>query len=736
MNETHNIQLIVETVLKNPGTLKTLKGDLDKMDNAAQKSASGGWKELTTTLTKAGIAIGAVTIAGKKVYSWAREGADIQYVESRFSKLAVSVGTTADALMRELIPAARGTYSELELMSMAGELMALGLARSHDEAVRLTSVAVKLGMNMNQLVLTLTNQTIRRFDSLGLSVANFKDRLAELKAMGMDDQDAFTMAFLEQAEAQVELVGEKADQTIGTYMALEAAWTDWWSTMKKDMAEGGQVIAKFFTEMLRSMNEGRAAMDELAATVEEGLLSQEFADKIQYGIVNAQRFGEAYTGIKDWELVAFFDAVRFAQERMGIDMSDVTFETEEQVRQFTAWIQRSQMYVVAAEEAAEATDEMADAAEMAKQNFAGMLNALDPSAVDIFKKNLEKIKFEEAGGGLVAGIAGMLTDPVTGKLRELPLNALQYKNLMEESYAATQAVAVAAGEITLYKARKNVHEMTKDWERVDELIPSVAEAMEGAEINQAALDAVLNYGHGWEEALRVAQELSGTVTTLDGRTIDIFINQWVTTYGTLVAGLGQPNLYDPTGQQVKTPNNKSGPAQEAAKKFTQLAAGGELPMQGLAMVGEEGYEYVYNGVVIPHKVSKWLMRAGLLPSKKFATGGTLPMIDGEWGSNLSAQSTSSYIAGGSVSTSTSKKTKTPVQSDAVVQAVQQQQEEAAVRSEKSAANVGAQMAASVELSSQKQEKTLKDIYSQLRKQATKDEMASNMRVAVQEALNT
>jgi len=117
----------------------------------------------------------------------------------------------------------------------------LGLAKSHDEVVRLTTVAGALGMNMNQLVLTLTNQTTMRFDALGVSVDGFKEKVKTLEDAGMSANDAFKEAFLQQAEEQLGKVGSAADQSIGSFNRLEAAGANFSNSLKSDLTP---VVAK------------------------------------------------------------------------------------------------------------------------------------------------------------------------------------------------------------------------------------------------------------------------------------------------------------------------------------------------------------------------------------------------------------------------------------------------------------------------------------------------------------
>ena len=171
----------------------------------------------------AGQAFKALYESTKKAYEFARKGADLDYLSSKFENLTDKIGTTTDALMKDLRKATDGTVSDMELMAGATDFMTLGLAKSHDEVVRLTTVSSQLGMDMNQLVLTLTNQTTMRFDALGVAVDGFDEKVDALKATGMSANDAFNEAFLQQAEEQIATVGSVTDESIGSFMRFEAS---------------------------------------------------------------------------------------------------------------------------------------------------------------------------------------------------------------------------------------------------------------------------------------------------------------------------------------------------------------------------------------------------------------------------------------------------------------------------------------------------------------------------------
>ena len=174
----------------------------------------------------AGATIGPVVALGaalKRAFDLGKEGAALEFARDKFDRLAVAVGTTSSVLMDDLRRATRGLVSDTQLMVSATDFMALGLAKTRDEVVRLAKVAGGLGMNMNQLVLTLTNQTTMRFDALGVSVDGFDKKVDALKKSGMEASAAFKEAFLQQAEQQLATVGERADSSISSFDRLEAS---------------------------------------------------------------------------------------------------------------------------------------------------------------------------------------------------------------------------------------------------------------------------------------------------------------------------------------------------------------------------------------------------------------------------------------------------------------------------------------------------------------------------------
>jgi hypothetical protein len=208
-----------------------------------------GVKGMTTVIGGAAAVAWGFNAAFDQAMDFGRAGAELDYAEDRFTKLATSIGTTADALKGGLKDATRGMVSDSELVGSAASFMALGLAKSYDEVVRLTRVAGALGMDMNQLVLTLTNQTTMRFDALGVSVDGFDAKVKALKDTGMDANKAFTEAFLQQAEDQINRVGDAADSATAAFTRMEVAQKNMEDAQKRRFAPALATVAETLTKV-------------------------------------------------------------------------------------------------------------------------------------------------------------------------------------------------------------------------------------------------------------------------------------------------------------------------------------------------------------------------------------------------------------------------------------------------------------------------------------------------------
>lgn len=251
-------------------------GDVGKV---APKAAEG-FGNISKSLFVYSAAAAAAVITTKKLFGEIKKGAELELVRQRFDRLAASIGTTGNALERDLRVSVRGLMSDTEVLAMATDLMAQGLATSHDEAVGLTGVAAELGFNMTQLVNTLTEQTTTQFDALGISIDGFDAKVRKLERAGYDLDQAFNLAFVEQAEEQIERVGSRADTTAGKIEQIENAWADVMDSMKVSGAEEFSPFIDFMTTAIRATNEAEAAVSGLSNSVGDYAAQVEAVERI------------------------------------------------------------------------------------------------------------------------------------------------------------------------------------------------------------------------------------------------------------------------------------------------------------------------------------------------------------------------------------------------------------------------------------------------------------------------
>jgi hypothetical protein len=297
------LAIIISAVDHASKELKSIKNEIGGLGDAGEKASKSGLQKLKDGFSAAkGAALKAYAAfkitkkAVDKVYQAAREGADLVYLEQRFDNLSRSIGTTSSALMMDLRSAVKGTKSDMELMAGASDMLALGLAKSHDQAVRLTAVAGALGWNMDQLTLTITNETTKRLDTLGLSVESVKGRYEALKEAGIEGQQAMTQAIIEAGEAMITLQGHVGDTTLGAFQRMEASQSNFFNAMKENLAEGATGWAEFWTNVYDSASHAvrrQNVIDSIGSLIPE--LNEKIESAVEKNLETADKsFSELY----------------------------------------------------------------------------------------------------------------------------------------------------------------------------------------------------------------------------------------------------------------------------------------------------------------------------------------------------------------------------------------------------------------------------------------------------------
>lgn len=253
--------------------------DMRSLESAGTKSGSV-WKSAAAIMSGAalgiGVAMGAIGLAAKTAMAELERGAELERVASRFDNLAKSINTTGDALLGKMREATRGLISDADLMASGTDLMSLKLATTEDGVVRLATVVGELGWDMQQVVLTMANNSKMRLDALGLSVEDVDARVAKLRETGMSLDAAFDLAVIEAGEAKIKLLGSSADTTAGKIQAMKTAVTNardaFSRTFAMDLADSVSQMAASTGLLAENMEYAATGAGKLAAALTSPLL--------------------------------------------------------------------------------------------------------------------------------------------------------------------------------------------------------------------------------------------------------------------------------------------------------------------------------------------------------------------------------------------------------------------------------------------------------------------------------
>jgi len=161
-------------------------------------------------------------------------GAEAQRTERAF--INISGGATlAAGHLDAMMTATNGAISRTEAMAQASRLLQMGLVDSSESLGGFTEMAVRLGTAMgrgtNQSIeefsLLMSNQSIQRLDTFGISAGKVRERITELQgAFGMEREQAFMQAVTEIGGAAMERLGPALEDNMSKIEQNRAAWAD------------------------------------------------------------------------------------------------------------------------------------------------------------------------------------------------------------------------------------------------------------------------------------------------------------------------------------------------------------------------------------------------------------------------------------------------------------------------------------------------------------------------------
>ena len=272
-DETQTLELIVKITADSDADLKRIIGTVTKLDRTTKKvtgldKLKKGFNDLKKDIGPALVVIAAAAVAIKKAYDFAKQGAALDAIRDKYHNVTTAMGIDGEKMFKTLQNVTEGLVSDTDLYSTALDVLGLGLVKTESDAVRLTRLVAQLGFDTNELTLALANQSKRRFDQLGLSLAGFNDRLEELKATGLSTEDAFTEAFLRQAEAQLLLVGDAAERDTAEFEKFEVRIADFFDTLKRGTKEA-------ILPLIESSNDYAENLEKLQRLLTLGIISEE-----------------------------------------------------------------------------------------------------------------------------------------------------------------------------------------------------------------------------------------------------------------------------------------------------------------------------------------------------------------------------------------------------------------------------------------------------------------------------
>lgn len=143
-----------------------------------------------------------------------------------FRQMTGEMGVSVEEMMSRLRQATRGTLEDTSLMEGANFLKRMNLVESADEMENLVSMIMTLKKPtddatsaMENFGLMISNQSLLRLDSFGLSSARVKERMEELQAT-LGREEAFRIATFEEMRVQVERLGPAADAASSSFQRM------------------------------------------------------------------------------------------------------------------------------------------------------------------------------------------------------------------------------------------------------------------------------------------------------------------------------------------------------------------------------------------------------------------------------------------------------------------------------------------------------------------------------------
>lgn len=319
---TENVNIRINAVTRGQDAVKALNANLRDLGDGSTK-VQKNWAATTAIFAAGGAAIFAAAGTVKFLWNTLSEGTAIQFAQTRFENLAKTVNSTSASMLNDLRAATSGMYSDVQLMDSANQIMAVGLAKSHDGVVRMATAVGKLGIDMNQLVLELNTMRGMRLDQMGLDIVVVQAKAAELALTGMGERAAYTEAVLQAMEEKIAIQGDIAETSAGKMARAGATMANAWNDAKIGLAEFADTTGLLdlmdgHAQVMASNRAFKTSLDELTAA---GVINADQAKSLalswQWSTESQGRAIDVVTRLKA-ELYASADASQSQSNAMEI----------------------------------------------------------------------------------------------------------------------------------------------------------------------------------------------------------------------------------------------------------------------------------------------------------------------------------------------------------------------------------------------------------------------------------
>ena len=298
------LQLVIEGVDKASGPLSKVNKSVNEMGNASETSGSN-LKALGATALKVTAGLAALGLAAKKAFDLGKEGAAIKQTGQSFEFLIQKVGASAN-LLDQLRSAAKGTISDMDLMSSTATLLAgtqgalaQELASSTPILLEIAKAAQKLNPALgdttflyDSLALGVKRASPMILDNLGLTIrigeANAKYAIELGKTVAELTSNELKQALLNETlragAVLIEQAGGTTESATDSYKQFEAAVDNITDSIKIQIHDAVEPLVGALAVAAQAMVTARNVVEQLDDAMEKGILTQQEAKSTAFAL--------------------------------------------------------------------------------------------------------------------------------------------------------------------------------------------------------------------------------------------------------------------------------------------------------------------------------------------------------------------------------------------------------------------------------------------------------------------